>query len=57
MGTSLSAGEELQRCRGTSTGLWLPGIRSQSLGHGRIEQAREVEQECDPWRRDWRGTG
>lgn len=32
-----------------STHLWLPGINSQSLGHGSIDRARAVEQVCDPW--------
>lgn len=49
MGASLSAGGESQRCKGSSAHLWLPGIRSQSLGRGSIDRAREVDQACDPW--------
>lgn len=49
MGTLLLVGGELQRCQGASAHLWLPGIRSQSLGRGSIDRARKVEQACDPW--------
>lgn len=49
MGASLSVGGELQRRKGSSAHLWLPGVRSQSLGRGSIDRAREVE--------GWKGTG